>query len=87
MTLINLYRRAKRWKVRAGMIGEPKSHVGFGRRKCRRYKKGGSRLKNVGKFIYKHRNKFAAGAAMAAALGMRDANRSRGIVNAMSNYV
>jgi hypothetical protein len=37
--------------------------------------------------MYKHRNKIAAGAAMAAALGMRDVNKSRGIVNAMSNYV
>jgi len=90
MTLINLFRKAKRWKVLAGMIGEPKSHVGFGRRRCytcRRYKKkGGSRLRSVGKFLYKHRGKIATGAALMA-LGARDVGKSRGIVNAMSQYV
>lgn len=90
MTLINLFKKAKRWKVLAGMVGEPRSHVGFGRRRCctcRRYKKkGGSRLRSVGKFLYKHRGKIATGAAMAA-MAMRDANKSRGIVNAMTHYV
>ena len=70
MTLINLAKKAKRWKVLAGMIGPRVSHVGFGRRRCctcRRYKKkGGSRLRSVGKFLYKHRGKIATGAAMAA---------------------
>jgi hypothetical protein len=90
MTLINLARKAKRWRVLAGMIGPRVSHVGFGRKKCcgcrRRYRRGGSRLKKVGQFLYKHRGKIAAGAAMAA-LGARDINKSRGIVNAMTAYV
>jgi hypothetical protein len=87
MSIFKLSKRARRWKVLASLIRRPVSHVGVGRRKCRKYKRGGSRLKSVGQFMYKHRNKIAAGAAMATALGMRDVNKSRGIVNAMSNYV
>jgi hypothetical protein len=90
MTIINLFKKAKRWRVLAGMIGQPRSHVGFGRRRCcgcRVYKrKGGSRLRSVGKFLYKHRGKIATG-AMLASMAMKDASKNRGIVNAMSNYV
>jgi len=90
MTLINLARKAKRWKILAGMIGEPKSHVGFGRRRCctcRRYRrKGGSRLLNAGKFLYKHRGKIAMGVSLASAAA-KHYGKNRGIVNAMSNYV
>lgn len=89
MTLINLARKAKRWKVLAGMVGQPKSHVGFGRKcvKCRRYRrKGGSRLLNAGKFLYKHRGKIAMGVSLASAAA-KHYNKNRGIVNALSSYV
>jgi len=70
MKLRYLLRRARTFKTRSRGCASCCRSMGVIRK--RRYKKGGSIrsiASSVGKFIYKHRNKIAAAAAMGAAYG------------------
>ena len=67
MNLRQLLKRARAFKTRSRSC--PTCRSGSGSK--RRYKRGGSirgKLASAGKYMYKHRNKIAAAAALGAAL-------------------
>lgn len=78
MKLKYLLRRAKLFKTRSRRCSS--CCMGMVMKKRRMYKRGGSirsKVSSVGKYIYKHRNKIAAAAALGAAYG-----KYRGDINA-----